>query len=199
MAFHQPGGSHGFVPRAPAGGILADTVVDVLRAVDAEADEELVVQEEATPCVVDEDAIGLQPVADALPRYTVFFLQFNDFSEEIDAGKGGLAALPREHGLGKTLLHEAGDHGFEDFVGHKVARHIGIHLAGAQVEAVLTAQIAVRADGFDEELKRSLRSHVQSLAKPGDGVLIHVKKTGLVPLLGDSRVYNSEMAKKGTE
>ncbi len=98
--FLQPlGGGEDAVERglAPLGHAVG--VVQVFRAVDAEADEEMVLAEEAAPGVVQQDAVGLQAVEDPLAVGAVLLLQVQDLAEEVDAQEGRLAALPLEFDL----------------------------------------------------------------------------------------------------
>ena len=144
----QLGGFHDFVKGAIAGGVLTVVVVDVLRAVEADADEDSVFSEKGCPVTVDEDAVGLEGVGNGLTSDAVFFLEVDGSFKEVDACQCGLAALPRKGGVLPSVVHDLLDHVFEDVVWHE-----GDLASGREplVEAVSTVKVAGGRDGFDEQ------------------------------------------------
>src|SRR5690606_29317357 len=78
-------------------------VVQLARAIDGEADEELLFGEELSPFVVQQCPIGLQGVADGL-AVGILALEFNNLAEVVDTQERWLTALPGEADLGQILL-----------------------------------------------------------------------------------------------
>jgi len=79
-------------------------VVERLRSVHAQADEEVVLPEEGGPFVVEPGAVGLDGVQDALAGLAVLRSQLDDAAEEVQPHQRRLAALPRDIDLGRSLL-----------------------------------------------------------------------------------------------
>ncbi len=130
-------------------------IVDVLRAVDGEAHQETMLLEEARPVLVEQRAVGLQVVFDALSGLRVLPLQRDHLAEEVEPHQRRLAALPGEDDF------VAGDAG--DVVADEALQHVVVHAAAArtagqrllgQVEAVRAVEVARRAGG--------LRHHVEA-------------------------------------
>ena len=99
------------IEAAASGFGAALLVVDLLRTVQADADQEVVAPQEGAPIVVQEDAVGLERVRDRHRRPRVGGLQRDDPFEEGPAGQGRLAALPGDRGdvaVG-DVLHVLGD------------------------------------------------------------------------------------------
>jgi len=74
-----------FVESAFARVVDAVKIVQVGGAVDAYADEEIIVVQELTPFFIEQYRVGLDGIADLLVRQGVFFLQFNHLFIKIDA------------------------------------------------------------------------------------------------------------------
>lgn len=74
VAVQQPDALHHLLPRAAPRTAAAVAVVEPLRAVDREADEEIVLMEKVRKCRRDERAVGLQRIDD-LPAAGVLLLQ----------------------------------------------------------------------------------------------------------------------------
>ena len=85
--------------------LAAEPVVQVLGAVDAQADVEGVLLEELAPGLVQQHAVGLEFVPDAL-RAAYFSLELDHLPIEIEAQQRRLAAVPVEEDLVDLL---AGD------------------------------------------------------------------------------------------
>jgi len=75
----------------------AALVVNFARTVDAQADQEAMLLKERGPFVIEQRAIGLQVIFDALARLCVPPLQRDHLAEEVEPHQRGLAALPREN------------------------------------------------------------------------------------------------------
>jgi len=163
----------------------AVVVVEFRWAVDGEADEELLFVEEPAPVVVEEGAIGLEGVLDGLAGAFVFVLEFDGFSEEVESGEGGFAALPGDgHFVGK-MGDEAGEEFLEGGEGHAVFVAV-VDGFGGEVIAVGAVEVAERADGLDhdgdaaglEDFKFG-RFHEDSIA--GAGFVIRFRGNAWIP------------------
>ena len=121
-------------------------IVNLARAVDAQADEEPVLLEEARPVVVEQGAVGLQVVLDALPGLGVFLLQRDDLLEELEAQQRGLAALPGEDDfVGGDALDVVPHEPVEQLVVHVPAARTARQLLLAQIKAVGAVEVAGRS------------------------------------------------------
>jgi len=85
--------------RSFATSISSMKIVKVGWAVHAQADQKPILGKKLAPVFIEENSIGLKGIADDLPWGSVTFLQFDNFLEEIEARKGGLASLPSVDGL----------------------------------------------------------------------------------------------------
>jgi hypothetical protein len=129
-------------------------VVQLARAIDRDADEEVALCQEGGPLVVDQRGIRLQRVEDPLPRRRVPRLEFEGAPEEVDAHQRRLATLEGDHHLVGTPLRREQ---LADVRLVHVRRHAepaaGIELLLRQEEAVLAIQVADRSG--------RLRHHVE--------------------------------------
>jgi len=91
-------GPHHLIERPRARMIETVVVVEFFGAVDTDADEELVFVEEAAPCFVEQDGVGLKRIADFLARSAVLFLQLDGLFIKIQAHQRRLAPLPGKAG-----------------------------------------------------------------------------------------------------
>ena len=101
-------------------------VVHVLGAVDRQPHQEAVLLEEPRPVVVEQRAVGLQVVLDALPDLRVFPLQGHRLFEPLHAEQRRFPALPREdHLVARHALDVVADEGFQDLFAHSPeTRHV---------------------------------------------------------------------------
>ena len=60
-------------------------IVDFFRPVDAEPNEEIVLFQKGAPCIVQQDAIGLERIFNLLTRLAILLGEFNGALEEIQA------------------------------------------------------------------------------------------------------------------
>src|SRR5690606_13218968 len=89
-------------------------VMEVGRAVDTDADEEVPLPEETAPVSVEERAVGLEAVEDFFAA-GVPLLEGDGTAEEIQSHEGGFASLPGEDHLGNVLRGDVpADIGLED-------------------------------------------------------------------------------------
>ena len=68
--------------------------MQLLRAIDAQANQKLVIAQKRVPVVIQERAVGLQIVLDVQARTLIFLFECDDLLEELDAQQRRLAALP---------------------------------------------------------------------------------------------------------
>ncbi len=110
--------------------------------------------QERDPLRVQQQAVGLQVVLDALAWPAVAGLQLDDALEEGQAHHRGLAALPREHdlvaGVGlQVLSHMLLEHG----VAHARVAPVPEQSGLVQVEAVGAVEVAQRARRLDHRVE----------------------------------------------
>ena len=144
-------------------------VVDFARAVYAQADEETVRFEKLAPFFIEERAVGLQIVFDALAGPGVFFLECDGFAVELQTQQGGFAALPgKDHFAARRRFDVLFDEQFQGFVRHGTrARTFGQGFL-AEVVAIGTIEVAGGPDrlGHDvETLWLALRRRRRRLIK----------------------------------
>ena len=133
--------------------IHAIGVVEFRRAVDAQADEEMVFGKEFTPFVVQQGAVGLQGVAD-LSATGVFLLQGNRFPEKVDSQQRRFSSLPGEGDFRHALLFDVlADVGLQYFVRHFEVFVGGEELFFFQIKAVFAVEITQRPDGLGHHMK----------------------------------------------
>ena len=77
--------------------------MQLLRAVDAQSDEELVLAQKRVPLVIQQRTVGLQVVLDVQTRALIFLFECDYLLEELDTQQRRLAALPRKHDFVATL------------------------------------------------------------------------------------------------
>ncbi len=99
--------AHHVVERALAAFVDAVGVVHLARAVDAQADEDLVLLEERAPLVVEPRAVGLDRVGDLLSGPLILPHVLDRALEEVEAHQRRLAALPADDDLGSGLRLDA--------------------------------------------------------------------------------------------
>ena len=113
-------GPHHPVPRPAAGMIGAVVIVELLRPVDADADEEFALVQEPAPFLIEQNRVGLYRVADLLAGYAIFLLQLHGLLVEVQSHQRRLASLPGKAGQPKTQLHVVLDEFFEHFFAHSL-------------------------------------------------------------------------------
>ena len=130
-------------------GAEAEVVVDVVRAIDRDADEKVLVVKKGSPVIIKLGAVGLEDVLNR-SRLLVLVLEGNGLAEEVEAREGRFASLPSEgmdlHRDGKIV---AGDL-FQCLKRHSVrARTKEFDLR--QVETIPATKVAVEGDWLDEK------------------------------------------------
>ena len=146
---HAGPGDDGF-PRSPSARRPAVAVVDVLGAVERQADEESVLSEEPGPLPVQEKPVRLEAVGRPLPA-PVSGLELDGLTEEVEPHQGRLSALPAEVDLAAAVGQGLPDGLLEDLEAHPVDRCFGEDQVLPAVEAVAAGQIAVRAGRLDQQ------------------------------------------------
>jgi len=145
--------SHHPVERAGTGAVHAVGVVKFSRPINADAQQKFIVVKELAPIVIEQNAVGLQRVADLLTGLATFFLQFNRPSEEIYPHQGRLTALPGKADHGKAKLHVVFDQPLEHRIAHALPT-LAKFGSPALVEAVFAINIAIRPGWLNQKRKR---------------------------------------------
>jgi len=137
-----------------AAALLVDTVavVHLFGAVEREAHQPLILAEEVAPVLVQQDAVGLDGVADALAVAAVLLFELHELLEERQAGQGGFAALKREDALRVGVEKVGVDEALERVEGHAASGEglVGIGVA-IEIEAVGAGEVADRRSGLDQQ------------------------------------------------
>ena len=112
---------HHEIEGALAASVAPIGVVQFARAVDAQADQEVVFLEEGAPVVVEQQAVGLESVLHRLAGPAVFLDQFDGALEELELHQRRLAALPGDGHLGRAMrFQQLADVGLERGLRHPV-------------------------------------------------------------------------------
>ena len=133
-------------------------IVEVLRTIDAEADEETMIAKKTAPFRIQQGAVGLKAILDPLVRWAVLLLQGYGALEPIDAEQGRFTALPGEgHRLAGIGENEVADIGLEQRGGHvRLAVFAIIELVLPHIIAVRAVEVAHRADRLGHDVERCL-------------------------------------------
>jgi hypothetical protein len=124
---------------------FAVVVVERRRAVEGDADEEIVIVKKTTPVIGQEGAVRLDAVGNE-EASAVFLLKFEGAAVETEGAKEGFAAMPGKEGLGLGLgLEVLLDKNFEEFFAHNAAGG-GIEILFVQIITVSATEIAGGAD-----------------------------------------------------
>ena len=154
VSFAAFDGAHDAVPRAVAAEVEAIVVVQLLRAIDADADQEFVLVQEFAPVgIVQEDRIRLERISDLLAGDAVLLLQLHRPFVEVHAHQCRLAPLPGKPRQLKSQAHVILHEPFEHGVAHALASRADLSGA-ALVEAVPAIDVAVGTRGFNQKCKR---------------------------------------------
>ena len=146
--------AHDLVERGLAGLVAAVGVVQLARAVDAEADEEAVLGEEPRPVAVDLGAVGLDGVPHRHAGRRVALAQLHGAAEELEPHQRGLAALPGDLDLGRAVrLDELADVELERLVAHARLR-VRVQELLLEEEAVGAVEVARRAGRLGQQVER---------------------------------------------
>jgi hypothetical protein len=115
--------------------------------------------EKCAPLVVEERAVGLKIVLDALAGLFVFLFQLDYFLKKLQAQQGGLAALPGKDDFAAILSFDVlADVGFQDFVGDTKMAVAAQKIFLVEVVTIGAVEIADGADGFDHSVIGPLRT-----------------------------------------
>src|SRR5258708_11174902 len=82
-----PPAAHHLIESALLAAVDPVGVVELARAVDAQADEEIVFLEEGAPFIIEKNAVGLEGVLHGLAGATVLFDELNGSPEEVELHK----------------------------------------------------------------------------------------------------------------
>lgn len=133
--------------------VLGDTILIVkfFWAVNAEANQESVLLEKGRPLLIEQSAIGLKIVLDALIGFLVSLLKRHDLLEKLDAEQGGFSALPsKNHFIAILALNVLSDVCFENLVGDPELGGTREQFLLVQVIAIPAVKIADCANGFHD-------------------------------------------------
>ena len=160
VAFEEVDGVHHLFPCRLAVPCRSAGVVQVLRAVDADAHEPSLVMQEAAPLRCEQRAVGLQGVVDVV-SVGVLLLEAYGTAVEVQPGQHRFAAMPREEHVWRSLHFDIlPDKSFEQFVGHVVC------IALAPIIAIATCEVAGVADGLSHDVdgvRKGAKHRLQTL------------------------------------
>lgn len=129
-------------------------VVQCAGPVDGEADQKAVLLEKPAPLVIEQDAVGLQVVADADPGRAMLLLQRHYPAKVVDAEQGRFTALPGEDNLVAILpLYVAADEGLQRLFIHPGLSRLMEQIFLVQVEAILAINVALGAPRFGHDVE----------------------------------------------
>ena len=134
-------------------------VMDMCGSVQGKPDEKVIFPEEASPCTVQENAIGLQPVAENF-SFPVTPFQVNGLGEKGQTHQGRLAALPPDGNLFLWLAHELFDQFFQHRFAHTASFRSGMTCVPIPVETISAGHIAIGARWFDQNTMEGFSIHV---------------------------------------
>ena len=162
-----------FLESGRAALVAAEAVVDVLRAIQRDAQQEVIFFEKARPLARDECAVGLQAVVD-LFAICVDLLELHRPAVEVEAHHQRLAAVPDELHLRDVV---GGDVVADDALEHRVA-HPGlaaaVDLRLVEVVAVGAVEVAQGARGLQHDVERPRSLQPQGIAE-GQRILERVR------------------------
>ena len=132
--------------------------MNVLRAVDGNADEKIVLGEEIRPLRCQERSIGLECVVDYLVL-RIFLLELDGLPVEVETHDERLASVPVECDFGNVAGTEIV---LDEFFKH-ILRHTGLPAAVqagfVQVVTIPAVQIAERTAGLYHKIERQRTGH----------------------------------------
>ena len=158
------------LPASPSARLRAKGVVQLRRAVKAQADVKPLRREEIAPVVVEQNAVRLQAVPAGKARGQVFLLQRSCPAVKIEAGQRRLAAVPGERDDGPgAALHVIADERLQRFLTHAAFGGLAEARIRAEIIAVAAAEVAARPHRLNHEHKgggglpplRVFRRHVR--------------------------------------
>lgn len=166
MLVEQSYPSHHLHERRPSLAVHPVFVVELLRPVDGDAHQPMLVVEEAAPLVGQQCAVGLQRILHTSAP-CVLLLQADGFLVERQRAHQGLPAVPgEEHVRSGLAVHVFPDEAFQQFVAHHMFGVVGIKLAFFCVVAIRAGQVA-QGTG-------RLGHHVQGAGEGGESSFFHI-------------------------
>ena len=138
--------------------VLAELVVDVLRAVDRDSEQEAVILEETRPFAVDQSGVGLHGIAYHAVG-SILALELHGLAVEVETEHKRLPSVPVEHDLPRVVrLDIFADHGLQHLQGH-ARLPAAVNLRLVEIVAVGAVEVAERARGFH---------HYAEIPRPGN-------------------------------
>jgi hypothetical protein len=134
----------------------AVAVVHLLWAVQADSYGETLSGKKTTPVLINERAIGLNPVDDLTVRGPMLALQFNDLMKVLQTQQGGFPAVPgkTDHWI-RGGLNVLNDVLFQDIIRHAKGLLIRVEALFFQVVTVVTIEVTDGANRFSKNLIRA--------------------------------------------
>ncbi len=164
--FQEAEGLQDPVKAACAAFVHAIAVVEVARAIQREADEEVVSGQEFAPDIVEHNSVSLKRVLDPF-SVSVLLLESDGIFKKIDSQQGGLASLPCEiYDLTWLRCDVLSDISFQDAFRHDPFLHAPLgrkEHSLLKVKAISTGQIAEGADRLSQYVKASIIDFLQNV------------------------------------
>src|SRR5580692_5419617 len=98
-----PPAPHHLIESALLAAVHTVSIVKLAGAVDAEADQEIVLLEKLAPFIIEKDAVGLKCVLYGLTWLAVLLDEFDGAPEKVQLHERRLAALPRHRYRGRAV------------------------------------------------------------------------------------------------
>ena len=129
-------------------------VVELLRSVDGDAHQPVVLLEEPAPLVGEQGAVGLDAVVYG-PSVGILLLQLHRTLVEGEGAHQRLAAVPGEQHLRHRLRVDVlFDELFQQFFAHHVLGILPVEFCLLQVVAIITGKVAYRSYRFQHHVER---------------------------------------------
>ena len=145
---------HHLVERGASLLVLAVLVVELLRAVDGDAHQPVVLLEEPAPLVGEQRAVGLDAVVDGASA-GIFLLQLHGPLVERQGAHQRLSAVPGEehlrHGLRLDVFF---DELLQQLLAHHVLGIVLVEFGLFQVVTIVACQVAYGSYGFQHHVER---------------------------------------------
>jgi hypothetical protein len=118
LAEHAPT-THNLIKGAASTAIKPVSVVQFTRAINAKADQKVVLLEKDAPIIIKQYAVGLKSMLHHLIRPTILFNQLNRPLEELQLHQRRLSTLPRHGDRGGSMrFQQLTDIGLKSGLGH---------------------------------------------------------------------------------
>ncbi|MPN51582.1 hypothetical protein SDC9_199230 [bioreactor metagenome] len=127
-------------------------IVKLLRPINGDTHQEIVLLEKAAPVIGKQRSVGLNGIIN-LPSSGIFFLQFNCLLVETQRAHQRFTAVPGKQHLRHGLrLYVFFDELFEQFFTHHVVLLLCIQVCLLEVIAIITIEVTTRPYGFEHHI-----------------------------------------------